>query len=120
MSKSKKETKEIKDAEVIVDVVENEETVNNVEATPEETTKNTETVVESVPKRRRFKTPKEFWNDYKTTIVTVIVSVGAGIAGTLLVENVFSNEDNDQDVIDGDFVETDEDTSNNVETQEEI
>ena len=117
MSKSKKETKEIKDAEVIVDVVENEETVN-VEAT-EETTKNTETVVESVPKRKRFKKPKEFWNDYKSTIITVIVSVGAGIAGTLLVENVFSNEKDDQDIVDVNFVEVDDEVTNDVDAIEE-
>ena len=109
MSKSKK-GKEIKDTEVTVDAVENEETVN-VQATEEETV---DTVVNEeekdilVPKKKkRLKTVKEFWNDYKKTIVTVVVTASATVAGTLLVESVLSDNDKTTDIVDAEFTEID-------------
>lgn len=108
MSKSKK-VKEIKDAEVIVDAVENEETVN-VQATEEETVTTTVNEEEKdilVPKKRRFKTVKEFWNDYKKTIITVVVTATATVGGMLLVENVLDN-DKTTDIVDAEFTEKDD------------
>ena len=105
MSKSKK-GKEIKDTEVIVDAVENEETVN-VEATEEETVNTVVNEEEKdilVPKKKkRLKTAKEFWNDYKKTIITVVVTV----AGTLFVERLLSDNDKTTDIIDAEFTEID-------------
>lgn len=106
MSKSKK-VKEIKDAEVIVDAVENEETVN-VEATEEETVNTVVNEEEKdilVPKKKkRLKTVKEFWNDYKKTIITVVFTV----AGTLLVENVLLDNNKTTDIVDAEFTEKDD------------
>ena len=103
MSKSKK-VKEIKDAEVIVDVAENEE-IKDVQVTePEADTAVEEVVVESVPKKKRWKTPKEFWNDYKKTIMTVVVTATATVAGTLLVESMMDG-DKKSDIIDAEFTE---------------
>lgn len=105
MSKSKN-VKEIKDAEVIVDVAENEE-IKDVQVTePEAEDKAVEeVVVESVPKKRRLKTVKEFWNDYKKTIMTVVVTATATVAGTLLVESMMDG-DKKSDIIDAEFTET--------------
>ena len=107
MSKSKK-VKEIKDAEVIVDVAENEE-IKDVQATEPEAEDNAveEVVVESVPKKKRLKTVKEFWNDYKKTITTVVVTAAATVAGTLLVESMMSDGDKKSDIIDAEFTEKD-------------
>lgn len=109
MSKSKK-VKEIKDAKVIVDTVENEETVN-VQATEEETVTTTVNEEEKdilVPKKkRRLKTVKEFWNDYKKTIITVVVTATATVGGMLLVENVLDN-DKTTDIVDAEFTEKDD------------
>lgn len=107
MSKSKK-VKEIKDAEVIVDVAENEE-IKDVQVTEPEVEDKAveEVVVESVPKKRRWKTPKEFWNDYKKTITTVVVTAAATVAGTLLVESMMSDGDKKSDIIDAEFTEKD-------------
>lgn len=108
MSKSKKE---IKDTEVMVDAVENEETVN-VEATEEETVNTVVNEEEKdilVPKKKkRLKTVKEFWNDYKKTIITVIVTASATVAGTLLVESVLSDNDKTTDIVDAEFTEKDD------------
>jgi hypothetical protein len=108
MSKSKKE---IKDTEVMADAVENEETVN-VQATEEETVNTVVNEEEEkdilVPKKKkRLKTVKEFWNDYKKTIITVIVTASATVAGTLLVESVLSDNDKTTDIIDAEFTEID-------------
>ena len=102
MSKSKK-VKEIKDAEVIVDVAENEE-IKDVQVTEPEAEDN---AVESVPKKKRLKTVKEFWNDYKKTITTVVVTAAATVAGTLLVESMMSDGDKKSDIIDAEFTEKD-------------
>lgn len=108
MSKSKN-VKEIKDAEVMVDVAENEE-IKDVHVTePEAEDKTVEEDVESVPKKKRLKTVKEFWNDYKKTIATVGVTAAASVAGTLLVENMMSDGDKKSDIIDADFTEKDND-----------
>lgn len=108
MSKSKKE---IKDTEVMVDAVENEETVN-VQATEEETVNTVDNEEEKdilVPKKKkRLKTVKEFWNDYKKTIITVVVTASATVAGTLLVESVLSDNDKTTDIIDAEFTEKDD------------
>lgn len=110
MSKSKK-VKEIKDAEVIVDAVKNEETVN-VQATEEETVNTVVNEEEKdilVPKKKkRLKTVKEFWNDYKKTIITVVVTASATVAGTLLVESVLSDNDKTADIVDAEFTEKDD------------
>nr|DAX27727.1 MAG TPA: hypothetical protein [Caudoviricetes sp.] len=110
MSKSKK-VKEIKDAEVIVDAVENEETVN-VQATEEETVNTVVNEEEKdilVPKKKkRLKTVKEFWNDYKKTIITVVVTASATVAGTLLVKSVLSDNDKTTDIVDAEFTEKDD------------
>lgn len=104
MSKSKN-VKEIKDAEVIVDVAENEE-IKDVQVTETETDKAVEeVVVESVPKKRRLKTVKEFWNDYKKTIMTVVVTATATVAGTLMIESMMSDGDKKSDIIDAEFTE---------------
>ena len=106
MSKSKK-VKEIKDAEDIVDVAENEE-IKDVQVTePEAEDKAVEEDAESVPKKKRWKTPKEFWNDYKKTIMTVVVTATATVAGTLLVESMMSDGDKKSDIIDAEFTEKD-------------
>ena len=107
MSKSKN-VKEIKDAEVIVDVAENEE-IKDVQVTEPEAEDNAveEVAVESVPKKKRWKTPKEFWNDYKKTITTVVVTAAATVAGTLLVESMMSDGDKKSDIIDAEFTEKD-------------
>lgn len=110
MSKSKK-VKEIKDAEVIVDAVENEETVN-VQATEEETVNTVVNEEEKdilVPKKKkRLKTVEEFWNDYKKTIITVIVTASATVAGTLFVESVLSDNDKTTNIVDAEFTEQDD------------
>lgn len=106
MSKSKK-VKEIKDAEVIVDVAENEE-IKDVQVTePEADNAVEEVVVESVPKKKRLKTVKEFWNDYKKTITTLVVTAAATVAGTLLVGSMMSDGDKKSDIIDAEFTEKD-------------
>lgn len=110
MSKSKK-GKEIKDTEVTVDAVENEETVN-VQATEEETVNTVVNEEEKdilVPKKKkRLKTVKEFWNDYKKTIITVVVTASATVAGTLLVGSVLSDNDKTTDIVDAEFTEKDD------------
>lgn len=122
MSKSKN-VKEIKDAEAIVDVAENEE-IKDVQVTETETDKAVEEVaVESVPKKRRLKTVKEFWNDYKKTIMTVVVTATATVAGTLLVESMMSDGDKKSDIIDAEFTEKNDVKDNDeevvfVETEE--
>ena len=103
MSKSKN-VKEIKDAEVIVDVAENEE-IKDVQVTEPEADTAVEEVVESVPKKKRLKTVKEFWNDYKKTIMTVVVTATATVAGTLFVESMMDG-DKKSDIIDAEFTET--------------
>lgn len=108
MSKSKN-VKEIKNAEVVVDVAENEE-IKDVQVTePEADNTVEEVVVESVPKKKRWKTPKEFWNDYKKTIMTVVVTATATVAGTLMIESMMSDGDKKTDIIDAEFTEKDND-----------
>lgn len=114
MSKSKN-VKEIKDAEVIVDVAENEE-IKDVQVTETKTDKAVEeVVVESVPKKRRLKTVKEFWNDYKKTITTVVVTAAATVAGTLLIEGMLSDGDKKSDIIDAEFTEKNDVKDNDEE-----